>query len=200
MCFRMAPKSSWSEKWPALHLFKAQEALNKYLQTYWGWTGSHYISWRAGIGLLGFFRSPNEMGIIFTWFPSLFLSVECRFKWKRHSSVTNASAYRKSQKWQISLAAVIVWMSNIFKQLGGIQCKYIPTVTGKNIFIFLDHYPEQIPTTPISRRQDEEVRRRQLRQKKKVSPADWRRSCFIISETFLKLTLTMPGKIPMQDP
>lgn len=45
-----------------------------------------------------------------------------------------------------------------------------------------------------------EVRRRQLRQKKKVSPADWRQSCFLISETFLKLVLTMPGKMPMQDP
>lgn len=45
-----------------------------------------------------------------------------------------------------------------------------------------------------------EVRRRQLRQKKKVSSADWRQSCFIISETSLELALTMPGKISVQDP
>lgn len=69
--------------------------------------------------------------------------------------------------------------------LMGIQCKYIPTVIEKNTFLY--HYPEQIPTTPISLRQDEEVRRRQLRQKKKVSPADGRQSW-----KFLKHFLNLP--------
>lgn len=110
----------------------------------------HFLeSWH---GLLGLFRSASEMGTIFSWLPPLFLSVECRFKWERHNSVTNALASRKNQKWQISLAALTGWMSNILKQLGGIQGEHIPTVIEKNIFAFLYHYPEQIPTTPITLR------------------------------------------------